>query len=102
MTLLSFFGVDGGPTYSVKGDYDFLEQNTYPTDPINNLERGRINPELLKIKVKLTKDYAYHAVNNNLNKKIGICCLDRVGYINFITRYTIYGISVNSAEIGIY
>jgi hypothetical protein len=77
-----FLGGDGGSTYSIKRDYNFQEQNTHLTDPINNLERGRINPELLKIKGKLTKDSAYHAVNN-LNKKIELCCLDKVGDINW-------------------
>jgi DNA adenine methylase Dam len=40
-------------------------------DAINDLESGKVDPELLKIKVKLAKDPADYAVNNP-NKKIGM------------------------------
>jgi hypothetical protein len=56
--FLEDFRVDRDPTFSLKA-------------AINDLERGRIDPELLKIKVKLGKDSENYAVNNP-NKKIGI------------------------------
>jgi hypothetical protein len=54
----------------------FLEDFRADRDPtinlkaaINDLEQGRIDPDLLKIKIKLAKDPADYAVNNP-NKKI--------------------------------
>lgn len=56
----------------------FLEDFKADSDPtvnlraaINDLEQGRIDPELLKIKVRLSKDPGDYTVNNP-NKKIGI------------------------------
>jgi DNA polymerase elongation subunit (family B) len=56
----------------------FLENFKANRDPIvnlrsavNDLEQGRVDPELLKIMVKLAKDPVDYAVNNP-NKKIGM------------------------------
>lgn len=47
---------------------------------IDDLEQGKIDPELLKIKLKLAKDPADYAVNN-LNKKIGMLVGAKAGDI---------------------
>lgn len=56
--FLEDFRADRDPTVSLKA-------------AINDPERGRIDPELLKIEVKLGKDPEDYPVNNP-NKKIGI------------------------------
>jgi hypothetical protein len=47
---------------------------------INDLEQGRIDPEPLKIKVKLAKDAVHYAVNNP-NKKVGMLLGAKAGDI---------------------
>lgn len=84
----------------------FLEDFKADRDPtvnlraaINDLEQGRIDPELLKIKIKLAKNPADYAVNNP-NKKIGMLLGSRAGDI--ICYYkTDKGVSINPEEISI-
>jgi DNA polymerase, archaea type len=45
---------------------------------VNDLEKGRVEPELLKVKVKLTKNPEDYAVNNP-NKKIGTLLGSKAG-----------------------
>jgi DNA polymerase I len=91
----------------------FLEDFKADRDPtinlkaaINVLEQGRIDPELLKIKVKLSKDPADYAVNN-LNKKIGMLLGARAGDIIWYFKTDSgdkkkkTGISTNPQEIGV-
>ncbi len=56
--LLEDFKADRDPTVNLRA-------------AINDLEQGRVDPELLKITVKLAKDPADYTVNNP-NKKIGM------------------------------
>jgi len=84
----------------------FLEDFEADRDPtvnlraaINDLEQGRIDPELLKIRVKLTKDPANYAVNNP-NKRIGTLLAAKAGDVIWYYK-TDKGISLNSEEISI-
>jgi DNA polymerase elongation subunit (family B) len=84
----------------------FLEDFKVDRDPtvnlraaINDLEQGRVDSGLLKIKVKLAKDPVNYAVNNP-NKKIGMLLGARAGDI--ISYYkTDKGVSIDSREISI-
>jgi DNA polymerase I len=84
----------------------FLEDFKADRDPtvnlkaaVNDLENGKIDPELLKIKVKLAKDTADYAVNNP-NKKIGMLLGAKAGDIIWYYK-TDKGVSINSEEISI-
>jgi DNA polymerase elongation subunit (family B) len=85
----------------------FLEDFKADRDPsvnlqaaINDLEQGRVDPELLKIKVKLAKNPADYAVNNP-NKKIGMLlgakACDVIWY--FKTDSKKGGVTINPEEI---
>lgn len=69
---------------------------------INDLEHGRIDPELLKIRVKLAKNPDDYAVNNP-NKKIGILLGAKAGDViwYFKTDDKKGGVTINPEEIGI-
>jgi DNA polymerase elongation subunit (family B) len=73
---------------------------------IDELEQRRIDPELLKIKVKLAKDPAHYTVNNP-NKKIGILLGAKAGDIIWYFKTDISekkkkaGVSINPQEIGV-
>jgi DNA polymerase, archaea type len=73
---------------------------------INDLDKGNIDPELLKIKVKLAKDPADYAVNNP-NKKIGILLGAKAGDIIWYFKMDDgsdkkkAGVSINPEEIGV-
>ncbi|MFL6308470.1 MAG: hypothetical protein ACJ70T_00550 [Nitrososphaera sp.] len=61
---------------------------------INDLEQRRIDPDLLKVKVKLTKNPADYAVNN-ANKRIGKLLEAKAGDV--IWHYKMdKGVSINS------
>jgi DNA polymerase elongation subunit (family B) len=66
---------------------------------VKDLENGNIDPELLKIRVKLTKDPTDYAVNNP-NKKIGILLGAKAGDIIWYFK-TDKGVSINPDEISI-
>ncbi|MFL6478757.1 MAG: hypothetical protein ACJ707_08070 [Nitrososphaera sp.] len=75
-----------------------IKENRDPTvnlrAAINDLEQGRIDPDLLKVKVKLTKNPADYAVNN-ANKRIGKLLEAKAGDV--IWYYKIdKGVSINS------
>jgi hypothetical protein len=84
----------------------FLEDIKADRDPtvnlraaINDLEQGRIDPELLKIRINLAKDSADYAVNNS-DKKIGMLLGAKAG--NVIWYYkSDKGVSINPEEISI-
>jgi DNA adenine methylase Dam len=87
----------------------FLEDFKTDRDPIvnlkaaiNDLENGKIDPELLKIKVKLAKDPVDYAVNNP-NKKIGMLLGAKAGDIiwYYKTDGKKGGVTINPEEIGI-
>jgi DNA polymerase elongation subunit (family B) len=88
----------------------FLEDFKADKDPtvnlkaaINDLEQGRVDPELLKIKVKLAKNPADYAVNNP-NKKIGILLGAKAGDViwYYKTDDKMKGrISINNQDISI-
>jgi len=71
---------------------------------VNDLESGKIDPELLKIKVKLAKDPVDYAVNNP-NKKVGMLLGAKAGDV--IWYFKTDGdkkegrVSINPQEIGI-
>jgi DNA polymerase I len=82
----------------------FLEDFKADRDPtihlkaaIDDLERGRVDTELLKIRVKLAKDPADYAVNNP-NKKIGILLGAKAGEIVWYYKAD-KGVSINPQEI---
>lgn len=84
----------------------FLEDFKADMDPtvnlkiaINDLEKGRIDPELLKIRVKLAKDPADYTVNN-LDKRMGMALGARAGDIIWYFK-TDKGVSINPDEISI-
>jgi hypothetical protein len=90
----------------------FLEDFKADRDPtvnlkaaINDLEQGRIDSELLKIKVKLSKDPADYAVNNSI-KKIGMLLGAKAGdviwYFKTDREKKKAGVSINPQEIGVY
>jgi DNA polymerase elongation subunit (family B) len=90
--FLEDFKADRHPTINLKSAIDDLEQR-------------RINPELLKIKVRLAKDPAHYAVNNP-NKKIGILLRAKAGDIIWYfktdgDKKKKAGISINPEEIGV-
>jgi DNA polymerase, archaea type len=66
---------------------------------INALEQGRIDHELLKIRVKLAKDPVDYAVNNP-NKKIGMLMSAKAGDVIWYYRID-DGVSTNPQEISI-
>jgi DNA polymerase, archaea type len=87
----------------------FLEDFKADRDPtinlkaaIDDLEQGRIDPELLKIKVKLAKDPEDYAVNNP-NKKIGMSLGAKAGDIiwYFKTDDKKAGVSIKAEDFGI-
>jgi DNA polymerase elongation subunit (family B) len=87
----------------------FLEDFKADRDPIvnlkvamNDLENGKIDPELLKIKVKLAKNPEDYAVNNP-NKKIGMLLGAKTGDViwYFKTDSKKAGVTINPEEIGI-
>jgi DNA polymerase, archaea type len=87
----------------------FLDDFKAGADPVVNLkaavddlENGRVDPELLKVKVKLTKNPEDYAVNN-LNKKIGTLLGAKAGDViwYFKTDDMRDGVSINSQDIGI-
>lgn len=66
---------------------------------INDLEQGRIDPELLKIRIKLAKDPSDYTVNH-LNKKILMLIGAKAGDV--IPYYkTDKGVSIDSKEISV-
>ncbi len=84
----------------------FLEDFKADRDPtvnikavINELEQGRVDPELLKIRVKMAKDPEDYAVNNP-NKKIGTLLGAKAGDIIWYFK-TDKGVSINPQEISI-
>ncbi len=89
---------------------EFLENFNEDRDPtinlraaINDLEQGRIDPELLKIRVKLAKDPEDYAVNNP-NKKIGMLLGVKAGDVIWYYKTDDKkkgGTSINSQEIAI-
>jgi hypothetical protein len=91
----------------IKNVFDqFLEDFRADKDPIvnlkatiNDLEQGRIDPELLKIKVKLAKDPSDYAVNNP-NKKIGMLLGAKAGDVIWYYK-TDKGVSINPEEISV-
>jgi DNA polymerase I len=87
----------------------FLEDFKADRDPIvnlkaviNDLESENIDPELLKIKVKLAKNPADYAVNNP-NKKIGMLLGAKAGDViwYFKTDGKKGGVTINPEEIDI-
>jgi DNA polymerase elongation subunit (family B) len=66
---------------------------------VNHLEQGRVDPELLKIKVQLAKDPADYAVNNP-NKKIGMLLGAKAGDVIWYYK-TDKDVSINPEEISI-
>jgi DNA polymerase I len=84
----------------------FLEDFSADRDPtvnlqaaINALEQGKINPELLKINVKLAKGPVDYAVNNP-NKMIGLLMDAKAGDVIWYYK-TDEGVSTNPQEISI-
>jgi hypothetical protein len=82
----------------------FLEDFKADADPtvnlraaINDLEQGRIGPELLKIRVKLAKDPEDYDAINNPNKKIGMLLGAKAGDViwYFNTDDNKGGVSIN-------
>ena len=70
---------------------------------IKDVEQGSIDPELLKIKVKLAKYPADYAVNNP-NKKIGMLLGAKAGDVIWYFKTDDKkngGVSINPQEIGI-
>jgi len=93
----------------------FLEDFKADRDPIvnlkaaiNGLESGKIDPELLKIRVKLAKDPSDYAVNNP-NKKIGMLLGAKAGDVIWYFKTDDDGsdkkkkarVSTNPREIGV-
>jgi DNA polymerase I len=66
---------------------------------ISDLEQGGVDPELLKIKVKLAKNPADYAVNNP-NKKIGMLLGAKAGDLIWYYK-TGRGVSINPEEINV-
>ncbi|MDQ3969575.1 MAG: hypothetical protein M3275_14420, partial [Thermoproteota archaeon] len=92
--FLEDFKADRDPTIKLKAAIDELEQR-------------RIDPELLKIKVKLAKDPTHYTVNN-LNKKIGMLLGAKAGDIIWYFKTDSSekkekkaGVSINPQEIGV-
>jgi DNA polymerase elongation subunit (family B) len=84
----------------------FLEDFKTEKDPtvnlraaIMDLEQGRVDPELLKIKVKLAKNPEDYAVNNP-NKKIGILLGAKAGNVIWYFKSD-KGVSINLDKISI-
>jgi DNA polymerase, archaea type len=84
----------------------FLQDFKADIDPTVNLkaaivdlEQGRIDPELLKIRVKLAKEPSDYAVNNP-NKRIGILLGAKNGDVIWYYK-TDKGVSINPEEISI-
>jgi len=61
-------------------DIDLSLSNINLETAINDLEEGRIDPKLLKIKIMLAKNPADYAVNNP-NKRIGMLLRAKAGYV---------------------
>lgn len=87
----------------------FLEDFKADRDPtvnlqvaLNNLEQGRVDPDLLKIKVKLAKNPQDYAVNSP-NKKIGMLLGAKAGDViwYYKTDEKRERVSVNHKDIGI-
>jgi hypothetical protein len=85
---------------------DFIEDFKADRDPtvnlkaaINDLEQGRIDPELLRIKIKLSKDPTDYAVNNP-SKKIGMLLGAMAGDVIWYFK-TDKGVSINPEEISV-
>lgn len=89
----------------------FLEDFKADRDPtlnlqaaINDLEEGRVDPELLKINIRLAKDPADYAVYNP-NKKIGILlgakAGDVIGYFKTDGNKKKAGVSINPGDISV-
>jgi hypothetical protein len=84
----------------------FLEDfkaDTHPTinlkAAIKALKQGRIDPELLKIKVKLAKDPSDYAVKNS-NKKIGMLLGAKAGDVIWYYK-TDKGVSIDPKQINV-
>jgi DNA polymerase I len=94
------------PAWINKVFHQFLEDFKADRDPninlkaaINNLENRKIDPELLKIRVKLSKDPADYAVNNP-NKKIGALLGAKAGDVVWYYN-TDTGVSIDPEEISV-
>jgi DNA polymerase elongation subunit (family B) len=94
------------PVWINKAFDQFLEDFKADRDPtvnlqaaFNDLEQGRINHELLKIRVKLAKDPADYVVNNP-NKMIGLLMSAKAGDVIWYYK-TDEGVSINPQEISI-
>jgi DNA polymerase elongation subunit (family B) len=94
------------PVWINKAFDQFLEDFKADRDPtvnlqaaINDLEQGRVDHELLKIRVKLAKDPADYAVNNP-NKMIGQLMRAKAGDVIWYYK-TDEGVSINPQEISI-
>jgi hypothetical protein len=77
-----------------------IKENRDPTvnlrAAINDLEQGRIDPDLLKVKIKLTKNPADYAVHN-ANKRIGKLLEAKAGDV--MSHYKIdKRVSINSGN----
>jgi DNA polymerase elongation subunit (family B) len=84
----------------------FLEDFKANRDPtvnlraaLNDLEQGRVDPELLKIRVKLSKDPADYTVNNP-NKKIGALLGAKAGDVVWYYK-TDTRVSIDPEEISV-
>jgi hypothetical protein len=85
----------------------FLEDFKADRDPrlnlqaaINDLEQGRVDPELLKIKVKLAKNPEDYVINNP-TKKIGMLLGAKAGDVIWYYK-TDKDVSTNPEEISIF
>jgi DNA polymerase, archaea type len=97
------------PAWINKAFYRFLDDFKAGADPVvnlkaavNDLEKGRVDPELLKVKVRLTKNPEDYAVNNP-NKKIGTLLDTKAGDViwYFKTDDKKAGVSIKPEDIGI-
>jgi DNA polymerase elongation subunit (family B) len=84
----------------------FLEDFKADRDPtvnlraaIDDLEKRRVDPELLKIRVRLAKDSADYAINSP-NKKVGMLLGAKAGDVIWYFK-TDKGVSINSKEISV-
>jgi len=84
--FLEDFKADGDPTVNLRA-------------AVNDLEQARIDPELLKIRVKLTKNPADYVVNNP-NKKIGMLLGAKAGDV--IWYYKTDGDKKKGGNVSIY
>lgn len=103
------------PAWINKAFDQFLEDFKADRDPIvnlkaaiNDLESGKIDPDLLKIRVKLAKNPSDYAVNNP-NKKIGMLLGAKAGDVIWYFKTNDdgsdkkkkAGVSINPQETGV-